>query len=272
VAGYTVFKMEDLIIIPAKQAASAEGMLENKGQLEGDIVSEPKSSVNSSDGAKDAENRDVEISKDSSEPRQAKDGMAVIAKPADITVLVNKHNKLPEEYNPSDLVYPDVPFLFADKVDKRIMRQEAAEALEGMFAGAESDGVLLAGVSAYRSHSTQKTLFDRYVKRDGLEKASTYSALPGTSEHETGLAIDVSGNDGKCAAADCFANTKEAQWLEKHAHEYGFIIRYLKNKEDITGYQYEPWHLRYVGSELAAELAESGETLEEYYNVIPVAK
>ncbi|MCA0756155.1 M15 family metallopeptidase [Paenibacillus sp. N4] len=201
---------------------------------------------------------------------QAEDGMAVVAQPESISVLVNKQNKLPEDYNPSDLVYPEVPFIFSEKAEKRMMRKEAAEALERMFAGAEKDGVALAGVSAYRSHSTQKTLFERYVKRDGLEKARTYSAYPGTSEHETGLAIDVTGGDGKCAADDCFAGTPEALWLAGHAHEYGFIIRYLKGKEEITGYQYEPWHLRYVGGDVAAEMAASGESLEEYYNAVPV--
>lgn len=200
------------------------------------------------------------------------DGIAVIAQPASVGVIVNKQNKLPEDYNPGDLVYPEVRFIFSEKTEKRMLRKEAASALEKMFEAAEEDSILLAGVSAYRSHSMQKTLFERYVKRDGLVKARTYSAFPGTSEHETGLAIDVSGSNGKCAAADCFASTKEALWLEEHAHEYGFIIRYLKGKEAITGYQYEPWHIRYVGTELAAELAESGQTLEEYFDAVSVTK
>ncbi|MCR2805275.1 M15 family metallopeptidase [Paenibacillus soyae] len=196
--------------------------------------------------------------------------VAVVAKPESIEALVNPFNKLPEDYAPTDLVYPDVRFTFSEKIEKRMMRKEAAEALEKMFAGAEEDGIYLAGVSAYRSHETQEALFDRYVKRDGYEKARTYSALPGTSEHETGLAVDVSGSDGKCAAADCFGDTKEADWLKKHAAEYGFIIRYPEGKKDITGYQYEPWHLRYVGIDIAEELAASGETLEEYYDAVPV--
>jgi zinc D-Ala-D-Ala carboxypeptidase len=100
--------------------------------------------------------------------------------------------------------------------------------------------VELLGVSAYRSHEAQTAFFNYYVKKDGYEKAITYSAAPGTSGHETGLAIDVTGGDGKCAAEECFAGTKEAQWLEDHAAEYGFIIRYPKGKAPITGYQYEP--------------------------------
>ncbi|SFF22499.1 D-alanyl-D-alanine carboxypeptidase [Paenibacillus catalpae] len=200
------------------------------------------------------------------------DGYAVVAQPESVAVLVDKQYKLPDGYEPTDLVYPDVRFTFSEKIDKRKMRKEAAGALEDLFAGAEKDGIYLAGVSAYRSQATQKSLFNRYVKKDGLEKALTYSAFPGTSEHQTGLAIDVSGSDGKCAAEDCFGGTPEAEWLEDHAPEYGFIIRYPEGKDAITGYKYEPWHLRYVGEELAQELEDKGLTLEEYYNAVPVTK
>lgn len=189
-----------------------------------------------------------------------------------IGVIVNPNYKLPDNYEPKDLVYPDVRFTFNEKIEKRMMREEAAKALEAMFEGAEVDGIYLAGVSAYRSHSTQTALFNRYVERDGLEKARTYSAEPGTSEHETGLAIDISGSDGKCAAQDCFADTVEAVWLENNGAKYGFIIRYPEGKQDITGYKYEPWHLRYVGTEIAEQIAEQGLTLEEYYGVEPVKR
>ncbi|MFC6454984.1 M15 family metallopeptidase [Paenibacillus vulneris] len=196
----------------------------------------------------------------------------VVAEPNSTMVLVNKQFALPEKYEPSDLVYPDVPFTFKEKIEKRKMRKEAATALEKLFAGAKKDGISLAGVSAYRSNATQKSIFNNYVKNDGEEKAKTYSAVPGHSEHETGLAIDVSGSDGKCAAQDCFGGTKEAEWLAKHSAEYGFIIRYLKGKESITGYQYEPWHIRYVGTQAAKEIASKGITLEEYLNAVPVTK
>jgi len=187
-----------------------------------------------------------------------------------VAVLVNKEFALPDDYNPSDLVYPNVRFTFKEKIEKRMMRSEAAKALENLFDGAEKDGIYLAGVSGYRSHKTQTALFNRYVERDGEEKAKTYSAVPGHSEHETGLAIDVSGSDGKCAAEDCFGDTKEAEWLAKHASEYGFIIRYPEGKDSITGYKYEPWHIRYVGVDIASEIADRGITLEEYYGSIPV--
>ncbi|WP_246320172.1 M15 family metallopeptidase [Paenibacillus qinlingensis] len=196
----------------------------------------------------------------------------VIAKPESITALVNKMNSLPSSYEPTDLVYPNIAFTFSEKIDKRKMRQVAATAIEKLFAGAAKDGVPLAGVSAYRSYATQKSLFEAYVKKDGEEKAKTYSAVPGTSEHETGLAIDVAGSNGKCAASDCFGGTKEAIWLEKHASEYGFIIRYPQGKAAITGYQYEPWHLRYVGTDIAKEIQSKNVTMEEYYHTVPVSK
>ncbi|OME87256.1 peptidase M15 [Paenibacillus sp. FSL A5-0031] len=280
VFGYSLFNKDETTTIPPKQA-SADGTT-NGGEVSGSIGSEPTdkpSGGTPTDGQPTATDKPGSSNNGNGgkgsgtgKAEQTEDGMVVIAKPEDIAVLVNKQHKLPEEYNPTDLVYPDVRFIFAEKIEKRMMRQDAATALEKLFAAAEEDNIQLAGVSAYRSHKTQTTLFDRYVKRDGLEKARTYSALPGTSEHETGLAIDVSGSDGKCAAADCFADTKEAQWLEKYAHEYGFIIRYLEGKEKITGYQYEPWHLRYVGVDVATEMAKSGEVLEEYFDAVPVTK
>ncbi|MGG3883464.1 M15 family metallopeptidase [Brevibacillus panacihumi] len=197
--------------------------------------------------------------------------LEVVAEPASMAVLVNKQHKLPESYEPPDLVFPNVPYLLPEKSERRKMRQEAATALEQMFAAAKADGIQLAGVSAYRPHAYQKDLFNRYVKKDGLEKARTYSAYPGTSEHETGLAIDISGIDGKCAASSCFAGTKEAIWLAENAADYGFIVRYPEGKEAITGYIYEPWHMRYVGVETSKAIVESGLTMEEYFGIAPVS-
>jgi zinc D-Ala-D-Ala carboxypeptidase len=201
-----------------------------------------------------------------------KDAIQVVAKPESIPVLVNKKNKLPDAYKPRDLIYTTIPFIFKGKSEKREMRKEASTAISNLFAGAKKQGVNLLGVSAYRSHATQTALFNAYVKKDGYAKARIYSALPGTSEHETGLAIDVTGGNGKCSAEDCFGGTKEAKWLQAHVAEYGFIIRYPKGKDLITGYKYEPWHLRYVGKVIAKEIMSGGSTLEEYYNTIPVSK
>lgn len=203
-------------------------------------------------------------------PTQTVDSILVVAHPESIPVLVNKQNKLPDQYNPSDLVTTAVPFISTATAEKRKMRSEAAAALANLFAGAKQQGVNLLGVSAYRSHATQTALFNHYVSVDGYDKARTYSAVPGTSEHETGLAIDVTGGDGKCAADDCFGGTIEAKWLQDHAAEYGFIIRYPKGKEAITGYKYEPWHIRYVGKAIAQEIMSKGITLEEYSQAVPV--
>ncbi|MFJ5623304.1 D-alanyl-D-alanine carboxypeptidase family protein [Peribacillus loiseleuriae] len=193
------------------------------------------------------------------------DAIQVVAQPDSIPVLVNKKNKLPDNYVPKDLVYTSIPFTFKEKTEKKKMRSEASAAIGKLFAESKKQGVNLLGVSAYRSHATQVALFNSYVKRDGYNKAITYSALPGTSEHETGLSIDVTGGDGKCAAQDCFGATKEAKWLQAHAADYGFIIRYPKGKESVTGYKYEPWHLRYVGISKAQTIMSQGMTLEEYY-------
>lgn len=191
----------------------------------------------------------------------------IAANPTDVAVLVNKSIKLPDGYNPSDLVEPNVLFIFKEKDDRRLMRKEAATALESLFAGAKKDGIFLAGVSGYRSYLTQDSLFKYYVQTQGEETARKYSAEPGHSEHQTGLAMDVSGSTGKCAADDCFAGTPEAEWLAKHVAEYGFVIRYPKGKEQITGYAYEPWHLRYVGTKIAKEVMAKGITLEEYFKM-----
>jgi D-alanyl-D-alanine carboxypeptidase len=213
----------------------------------------------------------VEVT-DEKKPIDNGESVQVIGEAEAITVLVNKQFSLPKDYKPDELVFPNIDYIFSEKLDKRKLRKEAAEAIEIMFAGAEKDQIVLLGVSAYRSNATQKALFERYVKRDGEAKARTYSAVPGHSEHETGLSIDVTGGDGKCAAEDCFGDTKEAAWLDEHAAEYGFIIRYPKGKQDITGYKYEPWHLRYVGTTVAEEIAEKGLTMEEYYNAVPVSQ
>jgi zinc D-Ala-D-Ala carboxypeptidase len=203
-------------------------------------------------------------------PAKKDEVITVVSQPESISVLVNKQRKLPDQYSPNDLETTTVPFLSSVTTEKRKLRSEAASALANLFESAKQQGINLLGVSGFRSHATQVTLFNYYVKRDGYDAARTYSALPGTSEHETGLSIDVTGGDGSCPAQDCFANKPEAKWLQDHVAEYGFIIRYPKGKESITGYQYEPWHIRYVGKKIATEIMSRGITLEEYLNAIPV--
>ena len=157
-------------------------------------------------------------------------------------LLVNKTYHLPSNYDP--------------KVNK-----EALEALKEMQADCQAIGLNIPLVSGYRSFETQKKLYGNYVKRDGEKIANTYSAKPGESEHQTGLSFDVGKVDSS------FANTKEAKWIDENAYLYGFIVRYPKNKTNITGYIYEPWHIRYLGKKTAKMVYESKLTLEEYLGV-----
>jgi|GEM_PF-5892438 len=179
-------------------------------------------------------------------------------------VLVNKQWKLPVDYVPQDLVEPQIPFSFSGESEKRLLRKEAAKALERLFAKAEEDQIELAGVSGYRSYQTQSSIYHYNLKTQGEAEANQYSAVPGHSEHQTGLAIDVSSASVNYTLEEPFGESKEGKWLAAHAADYGFIIRYPKGMEEITGYAYEPWHIRYVGPKVALEIQGLGITLEEY--------
>lgn len=137
----------------------------------------------------------------------------------------------------------------------------AKAALEKLQAGAKKEGVNLSLVSAYRSYETQKRIYNNYISKYGQKYADSTSARPGHSEHQTGLAFDIGNLNTK------FGNTTGGIWLRENCHKYGFILRYLKGKEDITGYSYEPWHIRYVGVEIATEIMSKNITLEEYLGV-----
>ena len=145
------------------------------------------------------------------------------------------------------------------------MQPVAAAALEELFAGAKQAGYTLLATSGFRSYSTQKAIFERKLETMSERTANASVAKPGYSEHQTGLAMDVEGQSslGIGLVGD-FGTTPEGMWLSEHCHEYGFIIRYPEGKTDITGYIYEPWHIRYVGKEAAAEIAALDVTFEEY--------
>lgn len=192
-------------------------------------------------------------------------GVPTVTNPTELTVVVNKQRALPADYIPPDLVEPNVPFPFSEKVEKRMMREQAARALEELFAKAKEDGIELYAVSGYRSYRTQKSLYETYVQQQGAEHAAQFSAVPGKSEHQTGLAMDVSGADIQTRLEQSFADTPEGKWLADHCAAFGFIIRYLPGKEETTGYAYEPWHLRYVGTEIAQEITSKGLALEDYF-------
>lgn len=162
---------------------------------------------------------------------------------------------------------PNIPLRVPGNESMQV-RQLISPALEQMFADAKSAGVPMMLSSGYRSYSFQTSLYNGYVKSHGQAEADTFSARPGFSEHQTGLAVDVEPLDGSCDVSQCFADTPSGKWVAAHAYEYGFIMRYPSDKVAITGYMYEPWHFRYVGKELAAEMRKQGvETLEEFFGV-----
>ncbi|MFS0591559.1 M15 family metallopeptidase [Cytobacillus horneckiae] len=197
------------------------------------------------------------------------DELNIIQNPSNIMALVNKQFSLPSDYAPDDLVRPDVAFSFGDEeVEKSYLRKEAAEGLEKMFAAAKKDGIDLFAVSGYRSYERQDAVFSAEVNRVGEEKAVQAVAFPGSSEHQTGLSMDISSATVDYTLTEKFENAPEGKWLKDNAHHYGFILRYPKGKEEVTGYQFEPWHFRYIGVDAATVIFEKDLTLEEYFDAV----
>ncbi len=177
-------------------------------------------------------------------------------------ILVNKDHALQADYDPGDLV--DGKPAVSDASKYQQLRKPAAAAFKKLAAAAAKKGHIIKITSGYRPYAYQKQIFERYVSKDGEYSAEQYSAEPGHSEHQTGLAADVSSPSVNYRLVQAYGSTEEGKWLAKNAHKYGFIIRFLDGKEDITGYQYEPWHIRYVGKEAAKEIYKQKLTLEEY--------
>ncbi len=188
--------------------------------------------------------------------------------PINLHVLVNKDYGVDMYYEPDDLIEPDVPFNFDEEDEKRYLRKEAAHALERMFEQADKEGIYLEAVSGFRSYGRQQLLFRNNLRRNGLEYTSLYSAMPGRSEHQTGWAMDITSNSVDNKLSSKFGETVEGKWVEKNCYKFGFVIRYPKGKEDITGYAYEPWHIRYVGYNLARFLYDNDLTLDQYYGYV----
>lgn len=180
-------------------------------------------------------------------------------------LLVNKKYSIDSSYKPSDLVMPKATYNNYSLSMKQPLRKDAANALEKMFLSAAKDGIILKGVSGYRSYDYQVSVFNSSKERNGIKHAEKYVAKPGHSEHQTGLAVDVLSNEYN-NLNDGFENTKTFKWLKNNMTKFGFILRYPKGKENITGYNYEPWHLRYVGKDVAEEINSKNITLEEYLN------
>ena len=193
-------------------------------------------------------------------------GKKIIQNPTSVLSLVNKEFALPSSYIPEDLVRPNVAFSFGNQdIEKSHMRAEAAKALEDMFDAAQKQGVILYAASGYRSYTRQDALLQAEIQNVGKEKAVQAVATPGESEHQSGLAMDITSKNENFLLTEHFEQTIEGKWLKEHGHEYGFILRYPKGKESVTGYEYEPWHYRYVGVKPAAEIFAHDWTLEEYY-------
>lgn len=173
-------------------------------------------------------------------------------------VLVNKSATLPENYNAGTIKSFSLTYAYGEVKAE----EEAYNAFIRMANVAKGDGFTLILTSGYRTHDYQKKLYDDMKSKRGEEYADKYAARPGSSEHETGLALDILTYGG---LTDTFKNTETYQWLHTHAHEYGFIERYPEGKEYLTGYAAEAWHYRYLGTELAKAVHDEGITYDEYY-------
>lgn len=189
--------------------------------------------------------------------------------PASLWMIVSKRNPLPSTYKPASLRAPSVKLRGNATNPEMQLRSESADAAERLVSAAKEDGMDLMFVSGYRSYDLQKSVYDGNVASDGRANADKYSARPGHSEHQTGLAVDFGVGSRQCELEECFGDTSEGKWLVAHAADYGFVLRYPKNKEGIVGYNYEPWHFRYVGEGLATSVNKSGLTLEELFGLPP---
>lgn len=186
--------------------------------------------------------------------------------PSSPWVIVNKQYGIPTSFVPKTTI-PDVKLRLSSDNEQMKVSTLASSALEELFSRAAKDNIQLRFGSGYRSAITQKSLYTGYIKEQGQAQADKSSARPGHSEHQTGLAVDIVSLDNYCFLEACWADTKEGKWLASNAHKFGFIIRYPKGKQAITGYEYEPWHLRYIGQDLAQKVYESNKTLEEYFGL-----
>lgn len=179
-----------------------------------------------------------------------------------IQKITNKSHPIDSGYVPVDLTVVNV-----NSNGTQYLRQEAASELAKMFAAAHKDGIDLYLVSGYRSYAQQLALYNTYVSTDGKALADSYDAIPGACEHQLGLAVDLSDDNRDHDIDNSFESTAAYQWLLKHSYEYGYILRFPRGKESITGIAYNPWSFRYIGVEEAKKVYDSGLTLEEYYKV-----
>ena len=179
-----------------------------------------------------------------------------------INRYISQTHMISETYVPADLRAVNV-----HSAETKRLRDEAAGKLEEMFQAAINDRIYLKLVDGYRSYQQQKDLYSYYMQIRGKQYASSVDDHPGASEHQLGLAADIGCWNGACELAYCFTSYPNYQWLLDNSYKYGWIERYPKGKQEITGIVYSPWHYRYVGIEEAEKIHESGLTMEEYYNI-----
>lgn len=241
-AGVIIISLIIMVIVNASGDKEPQGTYTGESSSQ-QVQAAPAEDTESSEAednesSSQSENSDIYKGQATGHQLVTKDGITHV----DGIMIVNKTFSLPSDYDPG-------------------LNSEVSEAFNSMAAQAWSEGITLWICSGYRSYDEQVTLFEQYASQRGLDEADAVSARPGHSEHQTGLCIDVNTTDFS------FEGTAEANWLEQHCAEYGFIIRFPKGKEKITGYDYEPWHIRYVGIEAAQQMKASGKCLEEYLNV-----
>lgn len=204
----------------------------------------------------------VPVSPSAALPRQFS-----LADPASPWLVVNKLRPLsPPDFVPADLVQPNVRLAVSGEA--ALLNSMTAAAAEAMFAAAAQDGVIMTLASGYRSYGTQVATYNGYVAARGQADADTASARPGYSEHQTGWSFDIGDGGGACGFQPCFADQPAAVWAKANGPRFGFVVRYPWMFHPITGYYYEPWHLRYIGVEAAMDMAVRGiSTVEEYFGV-----
>lgn len=194
--------------------------------------------------------------------------------PDSIWWIVSKVRPLsPIDYAPTDLIVPDVRLRVGAGDSEMRLRTETARALEEMILEATKSNINLMLTSGYRAYQKQVSVYNGWVQKYGQAGADKVSARPGTSEHQTGLAADLSPATQKCELEQCFGALPEGIWLAANTHKFGFIIRYPEGKYNVTGYEYEPWHIRYIGKDLATEMHKQNiQTLEEFFDVVPASQ
>ena len=247
-------------VIPMEEETAESDKSSTPSPLEGNnsdtkLQEEKPPTVPGTKNEKPVEENPKTPSADTKEETILENGYIVGQKPAtDPTfikgvLIVNKKIPLPASYNKGE-------------------DSKARAAFEKMAEAAKGEGMELVAFSGFRSYEYQKSLYDRYVKRDGKDAADRYSARPGYSEHQTGLAFDI-GEKGKedLWLTNAFGETTAGQWLAQNSHKYGFILRYPKGKEQVTGFMHESWHFRYLEGDLATKVYEAGVTLEEYLGI-----